>query len=138
MLHISLQAMIMRPRRESFLIMKPLGIVNAMVIEKNMALNWKMQFYSIVFTAWKKLLAILTTAVQKTLKANCLTGCLYYIVLEPFLYHWDRAIFYKYMTIEKWWTCNWLHFIAVSKKKFFRISEIQRFYQNLRKFKNIL
>ena len=82
--HISLQAMIMRPRRESFLIMKPLGIVNAMVIEKNMALNWKMQFYSIVFTAWKKLLAILTTAVQKTLKANCLTGCLYYIVLEPF------------------------------------------------------
>ena len=44
MLHISLQAMIMRPKRESFLIMKPLGIVNAMVIEKNMALNWKMHF----------------------------------------------------------------------------------------------
>ena len=98
-----------------------------------------MQFYyNCFYRVEKSCLLSWLPRCKKTLKANCLTGCLYYIVLEPFLYHWDRAIFYKYMTIEKWWTCNWLHFIAVSKKKFFRSLEIQSSYKNLIKIKNIL
>ena len=86
--------------------MQPIGIVNAMVIEINMALNWKNAILLNRFYRVEKAACYLDYRGAKNFEGQLSYWLLVLYCFGTFLYHWDRAIFYKYMTIEKWWTCN--------------------------------